>query len=62
MLLPVLAMGIPETVGGLAFALLTAWWGANIATSKGLSPGYGAVLGFFCNCVGIVILYISPGK
>ena len=57
-LVPILALGLPETVGGLVFALLMAWWGATIAQAKGYAPGFGAVLGFFCNCIGIVVLYL----
>lgn len=51
-------MGTPETLSGLIIALLFAWWGATIAGSKGYAPGFGALMGFFCNCLGILVLYL----
>jgi|GEM_PF-5063930 len=49
-----------NTITTLVVNLLFAWWGSNIAASKGKSPGFGAILGFFCGCLGILILYLIP--
>lgn len=60
---PVLADGgvtLASTLSALVVNLLFAWWGSNIAESKGKSPGFGALVGFFCNCIGIVFLYLLP--